>query len=121
MIKAANVSNRTPRRRSLPPPNAAPARAASAANCLARFSHKVLNGQQIVPSHSIGSRVRPDGTYVNKCVYCGAIRWKDELYSICCNNGKTSLPGFPDPSHSLSKCGRVLQLKERFSANTQDP
>ena len=122
MIQAANVSNRTPSRRSLPPLNAAPARVASAANCLARFAHKVLDGRQIVLSHNIRSRVRPDGTYVNNCVFCGTNRWKDEFYSICCNNGKTSLPGFPDPPPFFEQMWSSSTVEGKiFRVITQDP
>ena len=37
------------------------------------------------------------------CKYCNAYRWKSELKTFCCEDGKISLPKFMEPSKDLQK------------------
>ena len=65
----------------------------------ARNAKKVLYGEQIVPElkdskENIGSMKIP-------CDKCGALKWKNETSTVCCNNGKVNLPAFPNPPQYL--------------------
>lgn len=62
----------------------------------ARSTEAVLSGEQIISAHSSGFRYNA-GIPVNACTKCFALRWRDELDSICCMKGKINLPSFPDP------------------------
>ena len=37
----------------------------------------------------------------NECPECGALKWKTETATLCCNNGKVNLTKFPDPPKYL--------------------
>lgn len=63
---------------------------------LARAMESILGGLQIVQSQSCGYRYSGQNP-VNVCSACFALRWNNELNSICCSNGKVKIPPFPTP------------------------
>lgn len=61
------------------------------------------------------------------CAYCSALRWKDECHSICCSEGKVSLPPIlqpPQPLYNLikgvhSKSKHFLENIRKYNAAFQ--
>ena len=43
------------------------------------------------------------GQMNHKCLECGALKWKNETATLCCNNGKVNLEPFPEPPPYLRK------------------
>ena len=72
-----------------------------------RNAQKVLHGEQFVPDleHS-KDRI---GNMNIECSECGALKWKTETATLCCNNGKVKLKPFPDPP---------VYLKQLWTADT---
>ena len=67
----------------------------------ARNAQRTLKGLQIVPE--LKDTEDSIGSMELKCKYCGALKWKNETPSLCCNSGKVLLDPFPDPPNILQK------------------
>ena len=67
----------------------------------ARNGQKILFGEQIVSDLDVTND--SIGKMNNKCDECGALKWKDETSTLCCNNGKVYLESFPDPPDYLKR------------------
>jgi hypothetical protein len=68
---------------------------------LARNEQQVLYGDQIVPD--LDDSKESIGIMNHECPECGALKWKSETATLCCNNGKVNLEPFPDPPPYLKK------------------
>ena len=66
----------------------------------ARNAQKVFFGDQIV--HDLDKiKAESIGFMNHECTECGALKWKTETATLCCNNGKVHIPSFPDPPQYL--------------------
>ena len=61
----------------------------------ARNAIDVLKGKLIV--FELKNSKESIGSMSQKCTKCGALKWKGETSSICCNDGQVRLERFPDP------------------------
>ena len=62
----------------------------------ARNAQKVLYCEQLVPELR-DCKQDQTGRMNIECNDCGALKWKNETSTVCCNNGKVHLAPFPDP------------------------
>ena len=68
----------------------------------ARNAQKVLYGEQIVPElKNSDDKIGSMKNY--NCQHCRAFKWKTETSTLCCKNGKVSIPSFPDPPEYLKR------------------
>ena len=67
----------------------------------ARNAQRTLKGLQIVPE--LKDTEDSIGSMESKCKFCGALKWKNETPSLCCNSGKVLLDPFPDPPDILKQ------------------
>ena len=67
----------------------------------ARNIQNIFNGEQIV--HDLKNSNDELGRMEHPCKFCGALKWKKETASLCCNSGKVILEHFPDPPELLKK------------------
>ena len=65
----------------------------------ARNAQKVLYCEQIV--HELKDTKEDIGRMNIECNECGALKWKSETPTVCCNNGKVNLAPFPNPPQYL--------------------
>ena len=78
----------------------------------ARNAQKVLYGEQIV--HELEDSKDRIGPMNIKCAECGALKWKTETATVCCNNGKVYLSAFPDPPKYLQQLWTANTIEARL-------
>ena len=67
----------------------------------ALMTHEIIHGYHHVPDLKDTSDTI--GMMDNLCQFCGALKFKKETGSTCCNNGKVSLDPLPQPPDQIRK------------------
>ena len=85
----------------------------------ARNAKKVLYGEQIVPE--LKDSKEDIGSMNILCDKCGALKWKNETSTVCCNNGKVHLPAFPNPPPYLQQLWTADTVEARLFREHSGP
>ena len=85
----------------------------------ARNAQRVLFGEQIVKDLEEGED--GIGSMNVKCAECGALKWKTETATLCCNNGKVDLTVFPEPPPYLKYLWTANTIEARLFREQSRP
>ena len=86
---------------------------------VARNAKKVLYCEQLVPE--LKDSNDKIGVMNNICAECGALKWKSETSTVCCNGGKVSLTPFPDPPAYLKQLWTADTIEARLFREQSRP